>query len=188
MMSSAGHRSSGDEQETDMSNKRRRLSGASRSSESGSETDLSFEVVGEREADQEGAQGDEVDLMRVLSEAENGGEEQSRDVTETIDLEDEAAEQQVVDVPPDENEEDASPKPPANKAVRNYLCPICFDPPDTAVMTPCGHIFCVACLFQMVNSSRSHRKSGNCALCRSEVKLRDIRLVVLRKKRVRKTE
>lgn len=183
-MGSAGHRSSDDEQERDMSNKRRRLSRASQSS--GSETDVSFEVVGEREA--EPAQGDDLDLMRVLNEVDDEEEQPGRGTTETIDLEDEAAEQQVVDVPAVENDEEAPPKPAVNKAVRAYQCPICFDPPDTAVMTPCGHIFCVACLFQMVNSSRSHRKSGNCALCRSEVKLRDIRLVVLRKKRVRKTE
>ncbi|GCE97167.1 hypothetical protein ZYGM_004188 [Zygosaccharomyces mellis] len=170
-------------------NKRRRLSDDSHyKSESESETDVSFEVVGERDAFED-APSEEVDLMKVLNEVDDEaqGEGKKEKITETIDLEDEAAEQQVRDVPQEENEAQTPPKPPENKAVREYHCPICFDPPDTAVMTPCGHIFCVACLFQMVNSSRTHRKSGNCALCRSEVKLRDIRLVILRKQRVKKS-
>lgn len=145
-------------------------------------------MVGERDACED-APSEEVDLMRVLNEVDDETQEEGSrgKTTETIDLEDEAAEQQVKDVPREENEQENPPKPPANKAVREYHCPICFEPPDTAVMTPCGHIFCVACLFQMVNSSRTHRKSGNCALCRSEVKLKDIRLVVLRKLRVKKS-
>lgn len=168
-------------------NKKRRLSKDSHS-ESESETDASFEVVGERYADEDPT-GDGVDLMGVLDEVDDEQQEESRrgTTTETIDLEDEAAEQQVKDVPQEERESESSPKPPLNKAARGYHCPICFEPPDTAVMTPCGHIFCVTCLFQMVNSSRTHRKSGNCALCRSEVKLRDIRLVILRKARIKKS-
>lgn len=104
---------------------------------------------------------------------------------EPIDLEEEAMEQQVVEIPAEEAEEPVE-APTIHKAVRDYRCPICFEPPETAVMTPCGHIFCVACLFQMVNSSRGYRKNGHCALCRSEVKFRDIRMVVLRKRRVSK--
>lgn len=107
---------------------------------------------------------------------------------EPIDLEAEAMEQQVVEIPPEEAEDpqENSTTPVFHKAVRDYRCPICFEPPETAVMTPCGHIFCVACLFQMVNSSRGYRKNGHCALCRSDVKFRDIKMVVLRKKRVSK--
>lgn len=177
-------------------NKRRRLNtvsdndneDAGREELSGSETDVSFEVVGERDATED-IPSEEVDLMRVLNEVDDEAQEESKKekTTETIDLEEEAAEQQVKDVPEVEREVEKTPPPPENKSVREYHCPICFDPPDTAVMTPCGHIFCVACLFQMVNSSRTNRKSGNCALCRSEVKLKDIRLVVLRKQRIKRS-
>ncbi|SCU87145.1 LAMI_0D04918g1_1 [Lachancea mirantina] len=70
----------------------------------------------------------------------------------------------------------------------DYRCPICFEPPDTALVTSCGHVFCAECVFQMVNSSRGHRKSGKCALCRKDVRLNDLRLTILRKKRVRKVQ
>lgn len=102
-------------------------------------------------------------------------------------------EEQVVEISDDEEEDRtakqsiAERKPASQyKPVRDYRCPICFDPPDTAIMTMCGHVFCCACLFQMVNSSRTHRKNGQCALCRSDVKLRDLRMLILRKKRVKR--
>ena len=116
-----------------------------------------------------------------------------------VDLE--AAEQQVIEITDDEegedekeNEEgsgitgreDSGSAPVQFKAARDYRCPICFDPPDTALITPCGHIFCCDCLFQMVNSSRTQRRSGHCALCRKDVPLRNVRMVILRKKRVKK--
>lgn len=108
---------------------------------------------------------------------------------ETIDLEAEVAEQQVVEVPESEILTEAPTiTPTVHKSVKDYRCPICFEPPDTAVMTPCGHVFCLGCLFQMVNSSRTHRRSGHCALCRTEVKLRDVRMIVLRKNRVKKEQ
>ena len=102
-----------------------------------------------------------------------------------IDLE--AAEQQVVEIPDEELEKDVERKASDEfKAARDYKCPICFDPPTTALITQCGHVFCCECLFHMVNSSRASRGSGYCAMCRSNVTFRDVRLVVLRKKRVKK--
>ena len=116
-----------------------------------------------------------------------------------VDLE--AAEQQVIEITDDEEEEEEKENEEGNgttgketsgsapvqfKAARDYRCPICFDPPDTALITPCGHIFCCDCLFQMVNSSRTQRHSGHCALCRKDVPLRSVRMVILRKKRVKK--
>ncbi|GMM55467.1 SUMO-targeted ubiquitin ligase complex subunit [Maudiozyma humilis] len=102
-----------------------------------------------------------------------------------IDLE--AAEQQVVEIPDEELEKEVEEKSSEEfKAARDYKCPICFDPPTTALITPCGHVFCCECLFHMVNSSRASRGSGYCAMCRSNVTFRDVRLVILRKKRVKK--
>ncbi|CCC68013.1 hypothetical protein NCAS_0A14550 [Naumovozyma castellii] len=105
---------------------------------------------------------------------------------EAIDLE--AAEQQVIQIPDDEIEDEIQrgKKQETYRPVTEYRCPICMDPPETALIAPCGHVFCCDCLFQMVNSSRTYRKDGHCALCRKEVRLRDVKLIILRKKRIKK--
>ncbi|CCF60552.1 hypothetical protein KAFR_0K01980 [Kazachstania africana CBS 2517] len=105
-----------------------------------------------------------------------------------IDLDAEAAEQQVIEIPDEEvmSNKESSETPIMYKAARDYRCPICFDPPEVAMMTPCGHVFCCDCLFQMVNSSRTYRKLGHCALCRKDVRLHDIRMLILKKKRIKK--
>ncbi|CCD22307.1 SUMO-targeted ubiquitin ligase complex subunit SLX8 NDAI_0A01490 [Naumovozyma dairenensis CBS 421] len=107
---------------------------------------------------------------------------------EAIDLD--AAEQQVIEIVDEEpeNEKEKSQQHEPNKPLTAYQCPICMDPPDEALLTPCGHVFCCDCLFQMVNSSRTNRRDGHCALCRSSVKLKDVKLIILRKKRVKRVE
>ncbi|SMN18236.1 similar to Saccharomyces cerevisiae YER116C SLX8 Subunit of the Slx5-Slx8 SUMO-targeted ubiquitin ligase (STUbL) complex [Maudiozyma saulgeensis] len=108
-------------------------------------------------------------------------------VTPTL-IDDEATEQQVVEISDEELEKEIESKAASKyKAARDYQCPICFDPPDTALITRCGHVFCCDCLFHMVNSSRTNRSSGHCALCRSNVKFNDVKLVIMRKKRVKKS-
>lgn len=96
---------------------------------------------------------------------------------ETINLE--AEEQQVVEIP----DEDEEAKKREYKRARDYKCPICFEPPEVSMMTPCGHVFCCECLFQMVNNSRTPKRAGVCALCRKSVNLRNIKMLVLRKKK-----
>lgn len=208
----------GEEEKNDayVRRKRRRIQEDDEGADDESDTDVSIQLIGER--DVPGDDEEDLELLRALDESQPSGpgDTASRPIEpgangppsdrvsssggglevklnqaiskqEPIDLETELIEQQVVEVPESELPDEASAATPiVHKPVRDYRCPICFEPPDTAVMTPCGHIFCVACLFQMVNSSRTHRRSGHCALCRSEVKLRDIRMVVLRKKRVQK--
>ncbi|CAI4061377.1 hypothetical protein SUVZ_05G1970 [Saccharomyces uvarum] len=112
---------------------------------------------------------------------------QTVDLTaEAIDLD--AEEQQVLEIS-DEDFQDENKTPPKEYgAAKDYRCPICFDPPETAIMTLCGHVFCCSCLFQMVNSSRTCRQFGHCALCRSKVYLKDVRMIILRKKQVKKKE
>lgn len=101
-----------------------------------------------------------------------------------IDLEDE---EQVIEIPADDvNITQNMKNPDEYKAAKDYKCPICFEPPEVALVTPCGHVFCCSCLFQMVNSSRTSRSDGHCALCRHGVKLRDTRLIKMRKLRIRK--
>lgn len=103
---------------------------------------------------------------------------------EPIDLEAEIEEQQAVEEVADQCELSVQPK--VYKAVKDYKCPICFEPPENASIASCGHIFCVSCLFQMVNHSRNQKKSGVCALCRKEIQFRQVKIVILRKKRVKK--
>ncbi|CAB4252153.1 similar to Saccharomyces cerevisiae YER116C SLX8 Subunit of the Slx5-Slx8 SUMO-targeted ubiquitin ligase (STUbL) complex [Maudiozyma barnettii] len=109
-----------------------------------------------------------------------------RNVTPTL-IDVEAAEQRVVEISDEELEKEIESKTASEyKAARDYQCPICFDPPETALITRCGHVFCCECLFHMVNSSRTNRASGHCALCRSNVRFNDVKLVIMRKKRVKK--
>ncbi|EDO18038.1 hypothetical protein Kpol_1045p24 [Vanderwaltozyma polyspora DSM 70294] len=144
-----------------------------------------------------------LELLNVLDSAADDNNE-GHIIPETIDLESEIREQQVVEVPEevllqdiDENEIDDSGEtleyrkkrrlsPPEIKPATDYRCPICFDPPETAMIAPCGHIYCNRCLFPMVNSSRVGKKQGVCALCRKGISFRDVRLVILKKKRVKR--
>lgn len=103
---------------------------------------------------------------------------------EPIDLEAEVEEQQAVEEITDEPEPSSVTK--VYKAARDYQCPICLEPPENACIAPCGHIFCVTCLFRMVNNSKGQRKIGLCALCRKEIQFRQVKVVILRKKRVKK--
>ncbi|KAL3235017.1 E3 ubiquitin-protein ligase complex SLX5-SLX8 subunit SLX8 [Nakaseomyces bracarensis] len=114
---------------------------------------------------------DEEDILDV-------NKRRNTDLTpETINLE--AEEQQVVEIP----DEDEESKRREYKRVRDYKCPICFEPPEVSMMTPCGHVYCCECLFQMVNNSRTPRKAGVCALCRKSVNLKNIKMMILRKKK-----
>lgn len=110
----------------------------------------------------------------------------------TIDLVDE--EQQVVEILDDEEDDlelKKSKKPPESyKPVKDYKCPICFEPPEMAMMTQCGHVFCCDCLFQMVNNSNPNRNLHNvnmglCALCRSKVDLRSVVLIRMKKGKIK---
>ncbi|CAI1959140.1 hypothetical protein SEUBUCD646_0E02030 [Saccharomyces eubayanus] len=103
---------------------------------------------------------------------------------EAIDLD--AEEQQVLEISDKDFQDENKTPPKEYGAAKDYRCPICFDPPETALMTLCGHVFCCSCLFQMVNSSRTCRQFGHCALCRSKVYLKDVRMIILRKKQVKK--
>ncbi|CAL9735700.1 E3 ubiquitin-protein ligase complex SLX5-Slx8p subunit Slx8p [Monosporozyma servazzii] len=107
----------------------------------------------------------------------------------TIDLD--AEEQQVVEILDDEEDDfelkKSKKSPESYKPVREYKCPICFESPDMAMITECGHVFCLDCLFQMVNNSNPNRNSDNsniglCALCRSKVDLKKITLLKMKKK------
>lgn len=169
-----------------------------------SESDGSIEVVSvnRRVPEPDDEDDDDTDfILRALNESdgesdENGVGRSSRESTdinvvetipsdeeviEAIDLEAEILGQKNED---SGNERSVTPAP--HKPVRDYQCPICFDPPENSVITPCGHTFCVSCLFQMLNSSRGPKKNGLCALCRKSVAIRDIKMIKLKKKRVRK--
>lgn len=109
----------------------------------------------------------------------------------TIDLD--VEEQQVVEILDDEEDDlelKKSRKPPESyKPIREYKCPICFEPPERALITQCGHVFCCDCLFQMVNNSNPSRNLQNsylglCALCRSKVDLRTVVLLRMKRKQI----
>lgn len=101
--------------------------------------------------------------------------------------------QQVIEIDDEDETEghksgkDMSETPLETKKAADYVCPICMEPPEAALVTKCGHVFCTTCLYGMVNSSKGNgRRNGLCALCRENVKLQDLRLIVMRKNRIRK--
>ncbi|KAI0077800.1 hypothetical protein K474DRAFT_1038751 [Panus rudis PR-1116 ss-1] len=74
-----------------------------------------------------------------------------------------AAKRQKQDTPPDFSAQDArdaerpdvrslSSRPEA-EPLSAYTCPICFQPPVYATMTPCGHVCCGDCLFTAVKTT-----------------------------------
>ncbi|AMD20461.1 HDL283Cp [Eremothecium sinecaudum] len=194
-------RESSDEEETSPRSKRRRTddtnyvdveqadrASVSLSSDDGLVDDLERDIRSflEEGEDRQEVEEDQGEDLVCLSTDRAGGTGPTED--------DEAKLQQVVEIQDEADETASSTSGPnlsaevrlEHKRASDYVCPICFDPPDVALMTPCGHVFCAVCLFQMVNSSRGYRRNGQCALCRKDVKLKDVGLIILRKKRVRK--
>ncbi|AET40986.1 SUMO-targeted ubiquitin ligase complex subunit SLX8 Ecym_7137 [Eremothecium cymbalariae DBVPG len=151
---------------------------------------LAADRVESRQNTESSEEGLEGGLEEIYSVGEDG-DQSIYGGRETIDVEEEAKLQQVVKIP-DEQEQDLisgnqkGSSPVEHMKASDYRCPICFDPPEAALMTPCGHVYCTVCLFQMVNSSRGYRRNGQCALCRKDVKLKEVGLIILRKKRVKK--
>lgn len=72
------------------------------------------------------------------------------------------------------------------KSITQYQCPICLEPPSPAMITKCGHVFCTDCLFNMLNSSRTQRLAGTCALCRTKIPLNKTNLMVMKFTTVKK--
>lgn len=163
-----------------------------------SDSDSSVKVISEHGtgidprigADCDDDDDDEDYLIQALEDANNDNDEatgvdsKKPVAMEPIDLEAEIEEQQAVEEIIDEPEPETHTK--VYKSMKEYKCPICLEPPKNASIAPCGHIFCLDCLFQMVNHSRGQRKTGLCALCRKEIQFRQVKIVILRKKRVRK--
>lgn len=56
-----------------------------------------------------------------------------------------------------------SPPPPPAHA---FECNICFDTPAEPVVTPCGHLYCWACLYRWL---RLHAASPGCPVCKAAV-------------------
>ncbi|KAG8991461.1 hypothetical protein FRB94_008853 [Tulasnella sp. JGI-2019a] len=61
---------------------------------------------------------------------------------------------------------------------REYSCPICFSAPTAAVITPCGHVTCGACLFSSVEVAQKRSRSmgyggdsmlARCPVCRAVI-------------------
>ncbi|KAK9447258.1 uncharacterized protein V1518DRAFT_421755 [Limtongia smithiae] len=52
----------------------------------------------------------------------------------------------------------------------DFSCVICFDQPDVVVATPCGHLYCINCVFRALSSGRkANRTYGECSICRRKV-------------------
>lgn len=59
---------------------------------------------------------------------------------------------------------------------KDEMCPICYDEPQEAVLTPCcSRVFCGGCILQCLT------RNPTCPMCRTAVKLKDLRKVVLSK-------
>ncbi|CAE7184928.1 unnamed protein product [Rhizoctonia solani] len=64
---------------------------------------------------------------------------------------------------PDEDEDDPEDQGPL---LSEYLCPICYSPPQSAVITLCGHILCGSCLHG-ATTTRQAAARPLCPVCRT---------------------
>lgn len=56
---------------------------------------------------------------------------------------------------------------------KNEMCPICYDEPQSALLTPCcSRVFCGQCILECLT------RATTCPMCRSEIKARDLKKVV----------
>ncbi|CEL58983.1 hypothetical protein RSOLAG1IB_08981 [Rhizoctonia solani AG-1 IB] len=49
-----------------------------------------------------------------------------------------------------------------------YMCPICYSPPQNAVVTLCGHILCGSCLYS-ATTTRQAACQPACPVCRTPI-------------------
>lgn len=84
---------------------------------------------------------------------------------------------QAVDPPPPPAEP-ARPRSPTPPPAAEYNCPICFCPPTSAVLTPCGHIMCGSCLFSAIETAMQRARmngyggealEARCPVCRAKL-------------------
>ena len=54
--------------------------------------------------------------------------------------------------------------------VSKMECPVCLDPPDNGVLTPCGHLLCRECLF----GSLQYFGGAKCPVCRAKVDMKNV--------------
>ena len=54
--------------------------------------------------------------------------------------------------------------------VSKMECPVCLDPPDNGVLTPCGHLLCRECLF----GSLQYFGGAKCPVCRAKVNMKTV--------------
>ncbi|KAJ3298624.1 hypothetical protein HDU76_006440, partial [Blyttiomyces sp. JEL0837] len=58
--------------------------------------------------------------------------------------------------------------------LRDYDCPICVEPPTYGALIPqCGHVFCIDCITEHLNS-RSSEGEKDCPTCRGKVQLKNL--------------
>lgn len=75
------------------------------------------------------------------------------------------------------------PKQEATKSFNQLQCPICFDDVSQAMVTPCGHIFCLECIQKSISSSAARGQTGGrlgtglCPLCRKLIHFKDTTLL-----------
>lgn len=54
------------------------------------------------------------------------------------------------------------------KSFMNFTCPICMEPMEIYVNTPCKHYVCKSCYIKSTNSVNKNK----CCICRSEIILK----------------
>ncbi|KAK9459664.1 uncharacterized protein V1516DRAFT_680496 [Lipomyces oligophaga] len=56
-----------------------------------------------------------------------------------------------------------------------FTCVICYDQPENIAATPCGHLYCIDCLYRaLAASSTATATSGECSICRRKVFYKNI--------------
>ena len=124
-------------------------------------------------------------MMNPIEMSDEEGEDVEKSGTEEVPFEIEDSE--LKEYMDDEEEEDEDilaikqtlANPPDNKAqkgLKHYECPICFDNPEVIAVIPCGHMYCSDCVFKAI------AVKGNCSICRKSVRHTQVKFLELKVK------
>lgn len=71
-----------------------------------------------------------------------------------------------------------------NSNLNTAHCAVCFDSPEETIVLPCGHIYCLDCVFKALSSMKTSTKHGGpCSLCRATTSYKRLIVGIFKKKK-----
>ncbi|KAK9382798.1 uncharacterized protein V2V93DRAFT_366001 [Kockiozyma suomiensis] len=63
----------------------------------------------------------------------------------------------------------------SSSILSDFSCVICFDQPDILALTPCGHMYCMDCIWRaLTTGAKATTAGGECPICRRKVQLKKV--------------